>query len=465
MSEPKNHHYLPRFYLSRWAGEDGKVCCYKKPHGPAVKTKRVVPTGTGFEPGLYKVRDERPEFENAMEKHFFSRIDDAAAKSLCLIEQGIQNHAWTDEPRSSWTRFLLAQMFRAPEDVAQVKHSSSALSAQERAQFRPQYNPMRKDPDPPTVDEYIKRLPPRAIDHGAFSIIRSHVTNEPIGAAVNNMVWFAFKFPDHVPALLTSDRPLWSTLTLSEDDAFMLMPVGPRLLFVAAKNELTMIRLYSRDRASLADAVNLNVTRHAVKVVYGLDAGQIDFVGKNMGTRRHSTVSERLAAMQGLPIADPHCPLPQNKGTQAAGTRERGGTEESGGPVGHTARAATADAHTSARSETSLLSCLATSTTDPTSGQTWDLSLDVLPKGGLTLRTGGRTGALLPDLVVQCLRSERRVEDTATLLVGAAEQLLGIPLPSAVRSVVFGYVNAWVQENSPHAMNPELVDAYPPKRS
>lgn len=311
MSEPKAHHYLPQFYLRRWAGVDGKVCRYSKPHGPEVKTKRIAPAGTGFETGLYKVRDESAPFENQMEKDFFSRIDSEAALSLQQIEQGIRYDQWTSPRRSAWSRFLLAQMLRAPEDVEQAKVSASALGPRERAEFEPLYAKLRTDADPPTVDEYMSRLPDRQIDHLAFMMMREQINGSlAVGEAINNLLWHAIRFPDDCPALLTSDRAIWPTLPLTEEDAFILLPVGPRLLFVATKSKRTMVSFGMRERADLAEVVNLHTTQHAVRAVYGVNDERLEFVAQNMATRRFSTVAERLAALQQLPFADPNLPRP-----------------------------------------------------------------------------------------------------------------------------------------------------------
>jgi hypothetical protein len=48
----EKHHYIPQFYLNRWAGTDGRLCEYSRPYD-IVKPKFVHPSGTGYERGLY----------------------------------------------------------------------------------------------------------------------------------------------------------------------------------------------------------------------------------------------------------------------------------------------------------------------------------------------------------------------------------------------------------------------------
>ena len=86
MNEPMDHHYLPIFYLSRWVGQDGRVCRFNRPYRSEVKAKRVAPKGTGFEPSLYEARGLPPERAQAMEKQFMAKLDNSAAEALHLLE-------------------------------------------------------------------------------------------------------------------------------------------------------------------------------------------------------------------------------------------------------------------------------------------------------------------------------------------------------------------------------------------
>jgi hypothetical protein len=137
MNEPIDHHYLSIFYLSRWVGDDGRLCRFSRPYGPEVKWKRITPKGTGFEPGLYA-------------------------------------------------------MGGVPPDKAQA-HA----------------------------------------DEMALSIARKLMNHEKIGKSFNNMQWHVIDIPEDCEALLTSDRPVWMSASLAEEEAFLTIPIGPRKLFTA----------------------------------------------------------------------------------------------------------------------------------------------------------------------------------------------------------------------------------------
>ena len=50
----QDHHYLPQFYQRRWAGKDGKLTVFSRPHDMVV-VKRRSTRATGKKAGLYAV--------------------------------------------------------------------------------------------------------------------------------------------------------------------------------------------------------------------------------------------------------------------------------------------------------------------------------------------------------------------------------------------------------------------------
>ncbi len=309
MNEPIDHHYIPVFYLSRWAGDDQRVCRFSRPHGKEVKAKRVVPKGTGFEPKLYETRGLPSERAQTMEKDFMAKLDTMAAEALELLECGLPEKKWTSRPRSSWSRFLLTQMLRTPEDIAQLKSSVGQDWGKVIPELEEVYAARRSETDPPTIREYLERQNPGQTDEFAFSVARKLMNHSKLCQLFNNMHWLVLDVPkDEIP-LLTSDRPIWMTATLVEDDAFIIMPITPRKLFTAVVKPATQQRLKARRRRDLVKAVNKLVVQHSVKYVYGLTDSMLPFIQKHMATKRHSTLLERLAASHGHEIVATDSPV------------------------------------------------------------------------------------------------------------------------------------------------------------
>jgi hypothetical protein len=77
MSQPRHHHYLPVFYLQRWADVRGRVWRYYRPR-ECVVASDVAADHTGYEEWLYTLPGTaKPQM---IETEFFSPVDNGAAK-------------------------------------------------------------------------------------------------------------------------------------------------------------------------------------------------------------------------------------------------------------------------------------------------------------------------------------------------------------------------------------------------
>jgi hypothetical protein len=309
MSDPVDHHYLAVFYLNRWAGEDGKVCRFSRPHGDKVVSKRVSARGTGYEEHLYSMRaPDGPPIAD-MERDFMSRLDSEAARSLDLLEQGLPESKWEQRLRSAWSRFLWAQSIRTPSEIAQLKLSVKESWCAETPGLQEAYEAERPDGAPESVDDWLSTLDPHTEDRFALTIARQSMDHSSIGQIINNMRWKVLDFEGCGIPLLTSDRPVWMTTTLVETDAFILMPIAPTRLFVATRETETMLRIAAQNRRQQAKNMNKTTVQHAIKFVFGVDDKMKAFVQKHFAARRHSTHMERLAAIRGHRIAAEDSPL------------------------------------------------------------------------------------------------------------------------------------------------------------
>jgi hypothetical protein len=112
------HHYIPAFYLRRWAGADDKVVEFTMPVQGKLVKKPVKPERTGYMERLYELKGYEPGLAQQVEEKFFSPVDDIAAKALDLLYRRGHYGKWTDVQRSGWSRLMLSLMMRCPEDIA-----------------------------------------------------------------------------------------------------------------------------------------------------------------------------------------------------------------------------------------------------------------------------------------------------------------------------------------------------------
>ena len=288
MSIPIDHHYLPVFYLSEWISSDGRLCRFSKPYGDRVKAHRVVPKGTAFERRLYTTRGLPADRAQTMESDFMARVDDAAARALALLKSGLPEADWTPSARSAWSRFLMTQLFRTPEEIQRLK----ALVKQEWSKSLPElqaaYETCRPEGAPASVDEFLLNASPEHEDAFAFQIGRTLMDHSGIGQVLNHMAWGTIELPPGSVPLMTSDRPIWMTTTLVEPNALLTMPIGPKRIFVACRSTETLRRLKGREPAEMGVLISQLAVEHAVKYVYSIDDQLLSFVRQRMATNTNS---------------------------------------------------------------------------------------------------------------------------------------------------------------------------------
>lgn len=293
MSVPIKHHYSPVFYLTRWTGEDGRLCQYSRPHERVVANRRY-PSQTGFRERLYEMPDQPPEIAQQVESRFMQPLDTLAAETLGALEAG--DPVMTRDPRlrSAWSRFILSMMLRGPEAMAALKRGVETQWQKSSPALETRYASMRRPDDPPTLPEYLERLG-KNLDSWAMSLAPRLIDHHMIGEVLNNMRWIIRRITSEAGELLTSDRPVLSSWTLTEQNAFLFLPIGPRAMFVAVNDIETQRIVEARDPAEQVRSWNQFAVGRAIRYVYGRNDAHLGFVSEHFGQHRRPTLLEQLA--------------------------------------------------------------------------------------------------------------------------------------------------------------------------
>jgi hypothetical protein len=81
MNAPRDHHFIPAFYLKQWAGPDGKLVEYTRKGGKLI-AKPIRPRSTGYERDLYAFPELPLNAAQYIEQVFFSYADQKASDAL-----------------------------------------------------------------------------------------------------------------------------------------------------------------------------------------------------------------------------------------------------------------------------------------------------------------------------------------------------------------------------------------------
>ncbi|UYQ73553.1 DUF4238 domain-containing protein [Pelagibacterium flavum] len=120
------------------------------------------------------------------------------------------------------------------------------------------------------------------------------IDGKGVGEKMNALTWAVIDTTGAEHELLTSDRPIIRTNGLMAENGHLALPIGPRKLFLAAKDVETVDRISSIPTAELVTEANRQVVEFAVRFVYGTDDRQLRFVQNRMATKEQPRIVSGL---------------------------------------------------------------------------------------------------------------------------------------------------------------------------
>ncbi|MFQ6759568.1 DUF4238 domain-containing protein [Desulfovibrionaceae bacterium CB1MN] len=121
----RRHHFIPRFYLRAWCGEQRQLWVYGRNRVGKLFLKRRPDKAVGYVEDLYALRPEgvHPALDyapDAIERDFFSRLDnDAAVVYANLVANGPT--VLSKEERQTWALFLNSLLERNPRRLDELR--------------------------------------------------------------------------------------------------------------------------------------------------------------------------------------------------------------------------------------------------------------------------------------------------------------------------------------------------------
>ena len=288
MNEPINHHYLPVFYLRQWCNADGKIVRYYRPHLDVVASP-ITPEQTAYEPHLYALDGLPSDQRQLIEKHYMAPVvDEPASRALQILIARNTPHP-TIETRTDWTRFLMSLALRDPATVAKNTADARAGLIDKLNTNPEEYETARAADDPPTFVEWMQVNDPYRLDNIGKEMLPALIENEQIGTIIMQMRWFVFDLVSSGITLLTCDRPYIRTLGLKDERCIIVLPISPRLAFIATHSQGIAERLLKAGAKILAKDINARIVAQAVKHVYGVTTNHLRFVENRLAPVAHDT--------------------------------------------------------------------------------------------------------------------------------------------------------------------------------
>ena len=263
----QNHHFVPQFLLRQWADPDGRVPHYRWVNGRAVLSRRA-PEYIGYEPNLYAAEHVPPEDRHLAERSFFATIDDRAARIHARLVKR-EPFTFTTDERSYWAIFLAAANARTPDKVAGIRRMTEEV-------LRKQLNENPEEVEralgyklPVSLFEWAEKNMPHEVANIWLRNLMKYLTRKDHIQPYMDMVWTVHEPGTRHKEFLISDRPLWYFENPDHPRFTVVMPLSPRVVFIAAKTDALAQKMARTASMKLVRLINESMFERAHERVYG----------------------------------------------------------------------------------------------------------------------------------------------------------------------------------------------------
>ena len=283
MSTHKRHHYVPRFYLERWARQDNKIGYYHWANGQLIY-RRIGPKGAAVEEGLYSLQEPHRGNSQAIETDFFTpRIDGPGAQVIAgLVEISGPVDTLNPEQRQVMSNYLIAQRYRSPDYISHVKGQGDDAATGIIERHEEEYLAARAESDPPTLEGWMELKGINLSDQLGVGLLPDLLSISEGGEKISSMSWHVLNVSTSRRDLLTSDRPVIFSHGIGLPECVIILPLSPQRLFLAANDRARLRRIVSRDLDSVVTNLNFDIVRQAARYVFSTDEKAHRFVEKHL---------------------------------------------------------------------------------------------------------------------------------------------------------------------------------------
>jgi hypothetical protein len=240
-------HFIPRFLLDAWAGDDSKLGVHKRLPNGTLRYDRRSPKAVAKIEHLYSIRRLSSRPDVFIEKDILGPIDDVAAPVyMQLLAHGVEG--LSDRQRTVWARFLVAGLFRLPFMVDHFR-----LLGKERFQAL--------ETDSKTAGD--------TTDEGMMLFLRA-IDSPKYNNKMRSAEWRVIDVPHGRQDALTCDLPFAYFGDFFGPAFSLVVPISPGRFFVCASGEYPW-RVGWMTPIQVAKATNKRLVQHAGDYVYTTD--------------------------------------------------------------------------------------------------------------------------------------------------------------------------------------------------
>ncbi len=268
----RRHHYVPKFLLRPWAGEDGLMSGYRwNCSRNEVECKRRSPRRFCYEMDAWML-DEHELGRDTLERHRFSPLDNAGAKARdILLTDGPK--ALDEHGRRDFAKLLWSLEERQPSVVSQRRNTPTEIDNDKEIVA--------------LMDEYgFQGTPSEAYKEVTGKSLRDQVLTETLTdwsdnprnvEALINMPRTVATVRGRAVSLILSDHPLLVPSGNIFPDVICVLPLNPQTIFIVSDRR---VGLEGQLTSVAARKVNVWSAQQARKYVFSADDSHRRWLGK-----------------------------------------------------------------------------------------------------------------------------------------------------------------------------------------
>lgn len=199
----------------------------------------------------------------------------------------------------AWAGFVNTLLARMPEDIAKIKKYVKGDWIMSIAGLEAGYRQTKAPTDPETLREYLETTDNPLFEQGAMAVGRKVMGHQGVTRSIAAMHWSILTMDRARHELLTSDQPVIYTNLFGKPDSHLMMPIGPRLIFLAVHDRRLAEQMKKENNQhTMVTKMNRFLVESADNYVFGSADTQKAFVQKYMSTVQRPTLIDRLHAMR-----------------------------------------------------------------------------------------------------------------------------------------------------------------------
>lgn len=276
------HHYVPEFYLKRWATDD-LVCGYYWDHrSRSLKMSRTGPKAFCHDSDLYKLGSEPTERSQLLEIQFLGAVDDKAGKTIDKIAKG-DLRSLTDDEACDWVRFLMSLEMRRPSVVNFLKsHASKDFieNTNDGAKF---ISEMKRLKIQGRSSEILESATRSYIEDRMLLRMQGAIDDSKIGKHYLQMNWLTKKLSTGGIDLVVADRPFVRQGGIEAPNNLWCLPLDPDTAFFCS-NDINLLNKLERSGArQISKIINRHSVEQAEKYVFdksGMNSRLLERLGQ-----------------------------------------------------------------------------------------------------------------------------------------------------------------------------------------